>query len=61
VRVDIETIDRRRPRFKRWGQPEQGELREGRVAVGPLEIVRLDNDAAAPENGTIEFLLEGGR
>lgn len=35
----------------RWGRPPAGELDAGRVAVGPLEIVRLDNDPDAPHHG----------
>lgn len=30
------------------------------IPMGPLEIARLDNDYAAPHNGTILFSLEGG-
>jgi hypothetical protein len=53
MRVDID-------RFQRWGRP-QHERETGQIAVGPLEIARLDNDPAAPEHGTIKFIVEGGR
>jgi hypothetical protein len=47
-------------RFQHWGQPARDELDEGRIKIGPLEIARLDNDPDQPENGRIEFILEGG-
>ena len=47
-------------RFQRWGQPPRGELADGRITFGRLEIPQLDNDPNAPENGKIEFIMEGG-
>ncbi|MFP2930348.1 putative baseplate assembly protein [Pyxidicoccus sp. 3LG] len=47
-------------RFHRWGVPQAGELAQGLIPIGPLEIARLDNDAGRPENGRIEFYMEGG-
>jgi predicted phage baseplate assembly protein len=47
-------------RFQRWGKPALGELEEGRIALGRLEIARLENDPNAPENGRLEFVMEGG-
>jgi hypothetical protein len=47
-------------RFQRWGQVAHGELADGRIKLGHLEIARLDNDPSAPENGKIEFTMEGG-
>jgi predicted phage baseplate assembly protein len=47
-------------RFQQLGQPARDELADGRIKVGPLEIARLDNDPNLPENGRIEFILEGG-
>ncbi|NOK34655.1 putative baseplate assembly protein [Corallococcus exercitus] len=47
-------------RFRRWGEPPAGELNQGFISIGPLEIARLDNDAGRPENGRIEFYMEGG-
>jgi hypothetical protein len=60
--VDIE-IDDAKPhhRFQRWG--EQGvkdHFTAGRITMERLEIARLDNDPNAPENGRIEFIMEGG-
>lgn len=47
-------------RFQRWGQLPGKELEEGMIAMDRLEIARLDNDPSAPENGKIEFIMEGG-
>jgi hypothetical protein len=47
-------------RFQRWGKSALGELVEGRILLGRLEIARLDNDPSQPENGKMEFHLEGG-
>ncbi|NDJ25883.1 putative baseplate assembly protein [Nostoc sp. B(2019)] len=47
-------------RFQRWGLPPQNELELGRIALGRLEIARLDNDANMPGQGRLELLLEGG-
>jgi hypothetical protein len=38
-----------------------GELESGVLALGPLEVARLDNDPGFPENGRIRFCLRGGR
>ncbi len=32
----------------------------GRIDIGRLEIARLENDPSAPENGRMEFIMEGG-
>lgn len=44
--------------FKRWGRPAGDELETGRIDIGPLEIVRLENDPAAPQHGTLRVRLE---
>jgi hypothetical protein len=46
--------------FKRWGQASEGETAAGLINFGPTEIGRLDNDPSEPENGKIQFFLEGG-
>jgi len=46
-------------RFQRWGVAARGELAAGRIDFDRLEIARLDNDPNAPENGRIEFVMEG--
>ena len=53
--MDFDTL-----RFQRWGQPPHGELADGRITFGRLEIPQLDNDPNAAENGKIEFIMEGG-
>ncbi|MEX1364654.1 MAG: putative baseplate assembly protein, partial [Nannocystaceae bacterium] len=52
--------DTRRHRFKRWGRVANGELQRGRIDIGPLEIARCDNDPNLPDNGRIQFHMEGG-
>jgi hypothetical protein len=47
-------------RFQRWGELPRGEIAQGFIDIGRLEIVRLDNDPNAPENGRIVFHMEGG-
>ncbi len=46
--------------FHRWGRPPQEEIVQGVIPIGRMEIARLDNDPNAPENGIIEFIMEGG-
>jgi len=47
-------------RFQRWGEEPHGELEDGRINFERLEIARLDNDSRAPDNGKLEFYMEGG-
>ncbi len=49
--------------FQRWGQPPAGELEDGVIPIGPLEIARLDNDPEAPQRGTLrlDFVHAGQR
>ena len=47
-------------RFRRWGEVSHGETAEGLIRLHDLEIARLDNDRSHPENGKIEFFMEGG-
>lgn len=47
-------------RFKRLRQPSFGELDDGMIKFGRLEIGKLDNDPNFPENGKIEFIMKGG-
>lgn len=42
----------------RWGRPPAGELEAGLVPVGPLEIVRLDNDPDAPQRGIFRLSFQ---
>lgn len=46
--------------FQRWGEDPHGELDAGRIDLHRLEIARLDNDPNLPENGRIDFDMQGG-
>lgn len=48
-------------KFQRWGRSANGELDAGEIPFGQLEIARLDNDPNVPENGRLEFRMEGGK
>lgn len=49
-------------RFEVWGQTKTGTeaIDEGVIKPGRFEIIRLDNNPNYPENGKIEFSMEGG-
>ncbi len=47
--------------FQRRAEPANGELGTGVLALGPMEIARLDNDRNFPEHGTLTLNLRGGR
>jgi hypothetical protein len=46
--------------FQRYGRTANKELENETIAVGPREIVRLDNDPSFPENGKLELAMKGG-
>lgn len=46
--------------FQRWGLPPGDALQTGRLDVGELEIVRLENDPRAPQHGVLTLTLAGG-
>ncbi len=48
-------------KFQRWGQVASTEIDDGLIKMHRLEIAQLENDRNAPENGRIEFIMEGGR
>jgi len=48
-------------RFQRLGKPSNQALEEGVIRFNRLEIAQLDNIPSAPQNGKIQFDLEGGR
>ena len=48
-------------RFQRLQEEEHDGLVDGVLAIGPLEIAQLDNEAAHPERGRLRILMEGGR
>ncbi|MEU1973409.1 hypothetical protein ABZ477_17275 [Microbacterium sp. NPDC019599] len=47
--------------FQRRGDPRGDGIRRGELAMGRLEIARLDNDPSFIERGTLELAMEGGR
>jgi len=47
--------------FRRWGETGEQELDSGRIAPGPLEIVRVAERPRAPQLGTIRFTIGGPR
>lgn len=58
--VNAEDTPGKPNRFRRWGQSSQGEFAAGMITFDRLEIARLDNDPSLPENGKIDFIMEGG-
>jgi hypothetical protein len=58
--VDAEDTLLKPNRFRRWGQPAAGEFEAGKIEFGRLAIARLDNDRSIPENGHLNFIMEGG-
>jgi hypothetical protein len=47
--------------FQRQGIPSGEALASGRLALGRLEIARLDNDPDFPERGVFHLIMRGGR
>ncbi|HEX7956568.1 MAG TPA: putative baseplate assembly protein, partial [Pyrinomonadaceae bacterium] len=48
-------------RLQRLFEEPQDELESGVLAIGPLEVARLDNDPNYPEHGQLVLDLRGGR
>ena len=48
-------------KLQRLYEPANGELDNGVLPLGPLEIARLDNDPSFPENGRLRLDMRGGR
>ena len=48
-------------KFERLGERDQGELENGVLRLGPLEVPQLDNDPNFPEHGQLTLTLGGGR
>ena len=48
-------------KLNRLYESPRGELADGILPLGPLEIARLDNDASFPENGRFKLVMGGGR
>ena len=47
--------------FQRRGVPSRVAIDDGSLAIGRLEIARLDNDPSFPERGTLKLTMRGGR
>jgi hypothetical protein len=47
--------------FQRQGDPQSNALDSGILALGRLEIARLDNDPSFPERGVLRLTMEGGQ
>ncbi|WP_053740158.1 baseplate J/gp47 family protein [Streptomyces sp. NRRL WC-3618] len=58
--VDTDDTPPKPNRFRRWGHPPAGELRQGRIPIGPHEVARCLSDPGLPEHGLIDFIMEGG-
>ncbi|MCA1634282.1 MAG: putative baseplate assembly protein [Acidobacteria bacterium] len=48
-------------RLQRLEEGPQGEIAEGVLPLGPLEVARLDNDPNFPEHGQLVLDVRGGR
>lgn len=48
-------------KLQRLYEPANGEIANGLLPLGPLEIARLDNDPSFPENGRLRLDVRGGR
>jgi hypothetical protein len=48
-------------RLQRLDEGPRGELEEGLLPLGPLEVARLDNDPNFPEHGRLVLEVRGGR
>lgn len=46
--------------FKRFGKRPSNEIDNAAITPASLEIVKLDNDPSLPENGRIDFDMQGG-
>lgn len=47
--------------FQRQGHKSEAPLNAGKLALGRLEIARLDNDPNFPERGVLRLNMEGGK
>ena len=51
----------RATKFRRFAEPDRGELANGVLRVRDLEIARLANDPDVPERGLLTVTVAGGR
>lgn len=48
-------------KLERAGEGPNGEIEDGLLRLGPLEVAQVDNDPSLPENGTFTLTIGGGR
>jgi len=48
-------------KLERYFEGPNDEVQNGVLALGPLEVARLDNDPSFPENGRLVLEMRGGR
>jgi predicted phage baseplate assembly protein len=48
-------------KLERLFEGDNGEVQDGVLPLGPLEVAQLDNDPGFPENGRLKFIMRGGR
>lgn len=48
-------------KLERYAEGDQGELADGILRLGALEVARLDNDPSFPEHGKLALTIGGGR
>jgi predicted phage baseplate assembly protein len=48
-------------KLQRFGEGDHGELAQGYLPLGRLEVAQLDNDPVFPENGQLRVEIGGGR
>jgi predicted phage baseplate assembly protein len=58
--VNTNDVSPQQTLFQRWGRAPAGELAAGEIDFSQLEIAQLSNDPNQPENGIIQFYMEGG-
>ena len=47
--------------LQRLGEGDRGEIEQGILKLGPLEVAQLDNDPNFPERGILRLTMRGGR
>ena len=58
--VDTDDVPPSPNHFRAEGQDSRRDTKPARSPLARLEIARLDNDPNQPENGKIDFFMEGG-
>jgi hypothetical protein len=58
--IDTDDTPPKTNKFQRWRAPANGEIAQGMIVMGRLEIARVANDPSEPEHGKIDFTMLGG-